>query len=396
MKRKHIARFHQHGGQARVLAITAVRVVHWMYAILLALASILMLPVGQMAYAQSMSPSFNIGISPTSMNSSNLPQSQVIHYDKNFVKNLKANTCFLRTCARRELPEMSGNQHRLYMYQALGANTQQQAEGTVGAGIQVTVVNNTATIGQYADYVNVSDLALQTSIDPALENIQKELAYRLGLTISTLCRNTADGASAVDASVSSLSLAFNVAFTKNSITSAVQSLAGRNVKPFDRGRLTGAIHPFIVGDALNDAANNSLTDVLKRSSEGLEKLSELPAPDGDEVSVLDWAGVTFHQTTMVTQTPTYQGQGGKTALRTYIMGEDALIAISLGKKEQSQIGNGDWRNLKLWMMRFDEPSRSDPSRVIGGLTSFNTKFVVTLPPDTTQRLRYIDAVSNIS
>jgi hypothetical protein len=53
--------------------------------------------------------------------------------------------------------------------------------------------------------------------------------------------------------------------------------------------MCGAIHPFIVGDALNDAANNSLTDVLKRSAEGQEKLMELPSPDGDEVPC--WSGL---------------------------------------------------------------------------------------------------------
>jgi hypothetical protein len=393
MKRKQSRKFAEHGGQARVLAFVAFRVVRPIMWVLLALASVVMAPIQQFAYAQTRLPVFNIGASPASMNVSNLPQSQVIFYDKNFVKNLKANTCFVRTCSRRELPENSGNQLRLFMYQTLGANIAQTSEGTVGSGIVVSVVNNTATIGQYADYVNLSDLSLMTSIDPALENIQRELAYRLGLSLSTLVRNTADGASAIDSSVSAGSLAYNVPFTKSNITSAVQSLAGRNVAPFDRGRMTGVIHPFIVGDALNDTSNNSLTDVLKRTVEGQEKLMELPSPDGDQVPVLEWAGVSFHQSTMVTQTLNYQAQAGKTALRTYIMGEDALIAISLGKREGAMIGNGDWRNLKLWMYKAQEPSGYDPSRVIGGWTSYNTKFVTTLPPDTVQRLRIIDAVA---
>lgn len=394
MKRKSIEKFREHGGQARTLAVTGLCLYRWIVAVVLALASTVMFPINEMAFAQSRVAILTTGYSPASMNVSNMPQSQVIFYDKNFVKNLKANTCFVRVANRRELPEQSGNQHKLFMYQALAANTAQTGEGVVGSGIAVSVVNNTATIGQYADYVNLSDLSLQTAIDPALENIQKELAYRLGLSLSTLVRNTADGAAAIDGTVDDLSLAAAVPFTKSVVTSAISSLAGRNVKAFDRGRMWGIIHPFIVGDALNDTANNSLTDILKRTAEGQEKLSELPAPDGDEVQVLEWAGVSFHQTTMVTQTANYLASG-KTALRTYIGGEDALIAISLGKKEQARIGDGDWRNLKLWMMRANEPDRADPARVIGGWTSYNVKFVVTLPPDTTQRLRYIDAVSTI-
>jgi hypothetical protein len=34
--------------------------------------------------------------------------------------------------------------------------------------------------------------------------------------------------------------------------------------------------------------------------------------------------------------------------------------------------------------------------MIGGWTSYNVKFVVTLPPDTVQRMRFIDSVSNVS
>ena len=40
----------------------------------------------------------------------------------------------------------------------------------------------------------------------------------------------------------------------------------------------------------------------KRTAEGQEKLRELPAPDGDNVTVIDWGGASFHQSTLVKQT----------------------------------------------------------------------------------------------
>jgi hypothetical protein len=231
MKRKSIRRFNEHGGEARALAVTAFVLYRWVLALLLWAAQFMFLPIEQFAQAQATGTTMNTGFSPASMNTSNLPQSTVIYYDKNFVKNLKANTPFLRCTARRELPEQSGNQHRLFMYNTLPANTVQTAEGTVGSGITVSVVNNTSTIGQFADYVNVSDLSLATTIDPALENIQKELAYRLGLTLSTLVRNTADGASAIDASVSGLSKNYNVPFKeRHHLWRAVAG--GQHCKPF--------------------------------------------------------------------------------------------------------------------------------------------------------------------
>ena len=45
----------------------------------------------------------------------------------------------------------SGNQYNLYMYVPLAANTSQTTEGTVGAGVTVSVLNTSATIGEYAD-----------------------------------------------------------------------------------------------------------------------------------------------------------------------------------------------------------------------------------------------------
>lgn len=331
--------------------------------------------------------------SPASVTSSNLPQSQAVYHDKKFVKNLKAKTQYLRGCERRPMPMNSGNQLKLYMYQTFAANTVQTSEGAVGSGITPSVLTTTATIGQYADYVNVSDYALDTAIDDSLENIQKELAYRLALTLSTLVKNTADGANAIDTSVLVQKPA-NVPFGRTDITNAVQSLLNRNVQVFDKGRncMAGFISPCFVGDTINDNANNSLTDVLKHTVEGQMKLTELP---GDEtVQVMEWGGVCWYSTTLVTQTANYKASGN-TALRAYIFGEDGIFTISLGDSEGA-IGDGDWRNLKVYMFRADKPTNSDPSKVIGGWTSYNVKTTFSLPPDTTQRIRCIDAVSLIS
>jgi hypothetical protein len=144
-----------------------------------------------------------------------------------------------------------------------------------------------------------------------------------------------------------------------------------------------------------DKTNNSLVDVLKRSAEGQEKLKELPAPDGDNVTVIEWGGVRFHQSTLVHQTPNYDATGF-TALRTYIIAENGLIGVSFGAKENTQIGDGNWRNIQVWIRRLTEPSGYDPSRMIGGFASYNTMYTATLPPDPVQRIRYIDAVSSIT
>ena len=335
------------------------------------------------------------GYSPASNNTSNLTQTQVNYYDKNFVENLKAETPHYRCVERRPLPENSGNTLNLFEYVTFGPDLAQAAEGTVTSGETINILTDKIVIGNYADYLNYSRFSMQLAIDPALENGGKELAYQCAQTVAYLIKNTTDGLNVIDASVS-VQNAFNVPFNKNNITSAVASLRGRNVKPMEEGKFCGLIAPFAWGDALNDAANNSFTDVLKRHMEGVDILKELPGGEGEYVEAMEWAGVRFYETTIVTQTLNYLGHGGVTAFRTYIYGKDGVITISMGAKEMTELGDGDWRNLKVITKRYDDASVSDPAMMIGGSTAYNFNFAVGVVPDTTGRVRYIDAPTLIS
>ncbi|HEY2351070.1 MAG TPA: hypothetical protein VGH83_01085 [Candidatus Acidoferrum sp.] len=338
---------------------------------------------------------FGAGYSPASNLTNNLTQTQVNYYDKNFVENLKAETPHLRCTERRPLPENSGNTLNLFEYVSFGPDLSQAPEGTVDTGETINILTDKIVIGNYADYLNYSRFSMQLAIDPALENGGKELAYQAALTIAYLVKNTTDGLTNVDSSVL-VQNAFNVPFNKNNITSAVASLRQRNVKPMEDGFFCGLICPFAWGDALNDAANNSFTDVLKRSVEGTQILKELPSGKGDYVQVMEWAGVRFYETSIVTQTPNYKGNTGLFAFRTYIYGKDGIITVSMGAKENTQIGDGDWRNLKVITKRYDDASVSDPAMMIGGSTAYNFNFATGVVPDTTGRVRMIDAPTLIS
>lgn len=147
---------------------------------------------------------------------------------------------------------------------------------------------------------------------------------------------------------------------------------------------------------MNDTANNSLSDVLKRHMEGVGILRELPGGKGDYVEALDWAGARFYETSIVTQTPNYLAHSGVTAFRTYLYGENGVITISMGAKENTQLGDGDWRNLKVITKRYDDASVSDPAGMIGGSCAYNFNFALGVVPDTTGRVRYIDAPSLIT
>jgi N4-gp56 family major capsid protein len=360
-----------------------------------ALGSILAIYIRQEGIALALTPAFRTGYSPASNNTSNLTQAQVNYYDKNFVENLKAETPHYRCVERRPLPENSGNTLNLFEYLPFGPDTTQAPEGTVTAGETITILTSKIVIGNYADYLNYSRFSMQLAIDPALENGSTELSYQAAQTVAYLIKNTTDGLSTIDSSVA-VSNAYNQNFNKSNITSAVASLRGRNVHPMEGGHFCGIIHPFCWGDALNDNSNNSFTDVLKRSIEGVDVLKELPGGEGEYVEAMDWAGVRFYESTIVTQTANYQGHAGVTAFRTYIYGKDGVITISLGAKENTALGDGDWRNLKMIVKRYDDATSSDPALMIGGSAAYNFNFAAGVVPDTTGRVRYIDAPTAIS
>ena len=336
------------------------------------------------------------GYNPASNLTSNLPQAQAKFYDKNFYDNLKFQTPFVRVAERRNLPLNSGNTMVFFEYPLFGANTNQSAEGTVGSGLTLTPLTNQCTIGEYSDYASFSTLATFTAIDPVITNVSKELAYRLGQSLSILVRTAAESVNANDSAVSGQSKSGTSTVTILDIRSAVQSLAGRAVMPFDMGkaRYAGVIHPFVVGDIANDAANNSLVDIYKHTKEGLGKLESLPGVDLEEVVDFPGTGVYFHQSSLVTQTANYSG--GKTALRTYIMGKDGVIAVDLIGAGDTEFGDGRYQSIKPLVRQNVEPSVADMAGVISGWTSYRIHFTTTLTPDTTGRLRYIDGVSGIS
>jgi N4-gp56 family major capsid protein len=373
-------------------------VIHIIQPLLYALAiigSAIAFVVKQEGLALASQARVGAGYSPASNLTSNLTQTQVNYYDKNFVENLKAETPHYRCVARRPLPENSGNTLNLFEYVPFGPDLSQAPEGTVQSGETINVLTDKIVIGNYADYLNYSRFSLQLAIDPALENGGKELAYQCALTIAYLIQNTTDALSTIDPSVAQQN-AYNIPFNKNNITSAVASLRQRNVKPVEGGEFCGIIAPFCWGDTLNDAANNSLTDVLKRTPEGQDALKELPSGEGGEIQVMHWAGVRFYESSIVKQTPNYLAHAGVTAFRTYIYGKDGVITISMGAKENTDIGDGDWRNLKVITKRYDDASVSDPAMMIGGSCAYNLNFAVGVVPDTTGRVRYIDAPTLIT
>lgn len=373
----------------------AMAVAFFVVSLVLALASAICAPFSIMGVMQARSFVLNDGISPTSMQSSNTPQAALtIHYNRSFIENLKARTTKLRLATRMSMPTHAGQVFRNFLIQPLTANVTQQSEGTVGSGISVSINFQDYQLGQWADFLNISDKAFITSISDDLVNYEREMAYRLALTVDDLTMAFFDYLRTLDSKTANQDVTTgNFQLTKQQIEQAPFSLLGQNVMPMDRGYFCGSIHPFFVGDLMAlDNSNNSVVDILKHTPEGAMKLEELPdGPEGDEVKYIELMGCRWMASTNQTQTANFQSSG-LTAIRTYLAGKDAIIAIKLDRPDRTNVDDGQYKNMTLWRGEYKPGQAADPAGVIGAGTSYNAILAFGVPPDITSRARCFDAV----
>lgn len=311
---------------------------------------------------------------------------QAIYYEREAIPNLKAQTPFLAMTKQKPLPLRSGNQIQFFTYALLAANTNQAAEGTVGSPITESSTKIVATIGQYADFINTSDLAMDVAIDDPslLQNLSVELNYRLALTLNTLVQLTADAATGVDSSVN-IQLANGTYLTANNIRTAIQQLYGVNARPLEKdGRMGGIMHPFVAHDVYNDTSNNGLTDILKRNESTVQQLIK-PLSNDD---VVEFAGCRFKQTTTAPSVTI----SANTYYNTYIFADDAIFSVFLGPNPEA--GS---KNYKLMIQEAPaQGSVSDPARQIGGWCSYNVRYTNTLRPGSTMTLRRLQSETSSS
>lgn len=316
--------------------------------------------------------------------------SNVVHYDRVAVKNLKQHLPFYHAIETRSLPKGNGKVIQLFSRVPFSYNVTPASEGVVGAGLTYTTVRQQATLSQYVDYISFSDFILEISISRELEDEAKELGYRSALTLNKIIQTQIDTTAAADATTNIDLTAGSANMDASVSRRASMSMAGANVKPKSSGYFAGIIHPFMAFDMINDNTAGGLIDFEKRDSGSSAYERGISGH-----RVVRHYGVDWILTTTVGTTSNYQS-GGNTGYHAYVLGEDAFIGVDLGKMDVPE----DENNFKLMIKRYDGASVADPANVIGGTVGYNFKFAITPPPGqpTTivNRFRRIRAEASIS
>ena|SRR5271155_3207696 len=310
-----------------------------------------------------------------------LPSTQATFYDRVAVRALFAHLGFQGLCAERQIPKSAGRTTQIYTYNlspftasvaATGTDVAvpQATEGTVGTPITPSEASIQAVLGQYVDYVNVSDFALAIDIGKPLEQLSEMLGYRGALVVDTLTQQGFDAAVATDPTTN-LQVLGGSFMTRAVISTAVATIRGKNGRPFAGGRMRGIMHPYILNDVANDTTVNGVLDVEKHTREGQKWIEAGLAEDNEIIPI---AGVDFVLSTNLPLNANLPVSGAS-SWATYITADEMMFAIALGGFEDVP----DESNFKANIYEF-APSAFDPGGEIGGAVSYNFKYVVTPRP----------------
>jgi hypothetical protein len=337
------------------------------------------------------------GPNPSGNNVANVLTAQAILFDKELIPNLKGETdAFVAVAERRVQGLHMGINRQFFQYNTLAGDIVQNADGVVGSPEVISQISAPAQVGEWNNYANFSAFSIASSIDELVGNSAVELGYQSGQSISELYSAVADSASTVDGNVNQSAL-LSSPFTLDlaTIRELKQQLVSASVLPCKRGKYMGAISPNVLGDIYNaTTVNNSIVDLWKYSNG--EKFDAMAGADQTMEIELPGTNIVFRQTPFVTKTANFSA--GKTAYRTYVFGNYAMIGVWLQVPGDTDLDEGDWRTIDCRVVTDAPPSSYDPVATIGGWASYRFHQTVTLPPATgtnTQRIRYIDSVPAI-
>ena len=111
------------------------------------------------------------------------------YYDRNLLDRALPVLLYGKFGQTRPLPKNLGDRITFRRYASLPINLTQLTEGVTPAGKTLSASEIYATMGQYGDYIMITDKLLDMGLDPVLMEAGDLLGEQAGLTIDTLHRN---------------------------------------------------------------------------------------------------------------------------------------------------------------------------------------------------------------
>ncbi len=281
------------------------------------------------------------------------------------------------------LPKQQGRTIQWYRYNNLAPSDTQTPEGVIGTSLAMSSNVVGATVSQYTSFISISDLQLDTSIAPEIQNASELLGYRAGLSVDNMTRNVLD---AENAGCSQTLL--GASMTVSDLRAVRTNLQARDVRPLPDGYFLAIMHPFITYDLVNDPTANGLADIWKYTDP--EKGAGIKYEDRGTIGNI--AGCKILESTN-----TFSSGN---SYRSYFIGDGAVTAVDLEGRGPSKVVDP---TKQKFMINVIQPGKygADPEGVIGAYVSYNFVFTTVVLEGPagiggTYRMRQIDAASTIA
>ena len=211
----------------------------------------------------------------TAYGSGGLSPEMKTFYDKTLITLAGANLVHEQFGQKRPIPAGSGRTVEFRRFSSLPKALTPITEGVTPAGNKLTVTPVVATLEQYGDYIEQTDLLELTAIDNTIVETTKKLAEQAGKTIDTVVREVINAGTNVLYSQKLVNGEYTNVTTRANITAdckltvrdvfrAAAELKAMNAPKID-GYYVAIIHPYVAYDLMQEAGDEWI-DIAKYAS----------------------------------------------------------------------------------------------------------------------------------
>lgn len=177
------------------------------------------------------------------------------YYDKKLLARLLPNHVHGQWAQKRPIPKMGGKTINFRQFTALAAATNALTEGVTPVGNSLDMTQKTATVSQYGDFIEISDVLDLTAIDPVLDETADLLGEQAADTLDVLIRDILVAGTNVqyaNGRASRVTVAAGDNLTVTEIRKAVRTMKRNKVKPLEGGDYVAIVEPGATYDLQSD------------------------------------------------------------------------------------------------------------------------------------------------
>lgn len=248
-----------------------------------------------------------------------LAAKMAVYYSKRGLSRLRENLVFHQFGEKKELPKNNGKQVNWFRRVDSAADTATLTEGTAPSPITLSSNQVTASLAQYGNFVQVSDLIEMTSIDNEIEAAVDVLSFKAARSLDALDRTILDSGTTIAYGGGKTALSATAAadvLNGAEVRKGVRQLRAANAMPFSGGYFAWVIHPNNSYDLQSDTASGGWVNANTYvDTDGIKN---------GEIGKL--FGAKFYETTNVSST-TSGTSGSANVYSTHLLSEGAFGVV---------------------------------------------------------------------